>query len=157
MGNLRSRSRQNHLRIRRNNRAKKHHEDSSSFRKNFIKDVQNVYEKLQCNPFQLVELTMVKFQENAHLQTGLQNNTETHRYPLVRQFTGNFKKFVSNRSARTFIFISDFRLHYYFLSTTFLSIKTYTGVIYKNLSYMNHQPRFLGDIFGENRPRLGND
>ena len=37
----------------------KHHEDSPTFRKNYIKDVQNVYDKLQCNPFQLEDLTMV--------------------------------------------------------------------------------------------------
>ena len=35
------------------NQTKKHHDDTASFRANFIKDVQNLYNKITCNPFEL--------------------------------------------------------------------------------------------------------
>ena len=41
------------------NQTKKHHEDTASFRANFIKDVQNLYNKITCNPFELKSLTKI--------------------------------------------------------------------------------------------------
>ena len=39
--------------------SKKHHEDTPTFQKNFAKDVKNLYDKIQCNPFELNDLTMI--------------------------------------------------------------------------------------------------
>ena len=40
-------------------KPRKHHEDTSTFRGNFIKDVQNLYDKIICNPFEISKLTMI--------------------------------------------------------------------------------------------------
>ena len=40
-------------------KPRKHHEGTSTFRGNFIKDVQNLYDKIICNPFEISKLTMI--------------------------------------------------------------------------------------------------